>query len=171
MALFANTTNSIVTTGMNIPIPFSETSVPPDKFSDTYTNTPNKKRFVKIFKRPNTNCSCLFLNKNIVTTDNIADIKNDTGIVFCITEAAENKSNEKIFSFAVLQRLNTKVNPPEIIPAINKYIVCILCIIFKNWNANLLFLFLKRNFANQNIYIYLSCKDTSQPLAKLPARI
>ncbi len=121
MALFANTSKTNVTTGMNIPIPFSETAVSPDNVRDKYTNTPNKKRFVKILRRPTTNCNCLFLNKKIATTDNMADKKNDTGILFCKKEAACNKSKEKIVLLAVLHKLNTKVNPPEIIPANNRY--------------------------------------------------
>ncbi len=129
MALFAKTSNTIIITGKNIPIPFSETAVSPDNVSDKYTNTPNKKRFVKIFKRPNTNCNFLFLNKNIVTIAKRADTINSIGTIFSIIEFAANKSNENTLVFTVLHKLNTKVNPPEIIPANNKYKDCILCII------------------------------------------
>ena len=46
MALLAKTNNTIAKTGTNIPIPFSETKgVSPDKFSERYTNNPNKIKF------------------------------------------------------------------------------------------------------------------------------
>jgi hypothetical protein len=60
MALLANT-NTIATIGRNIPIPFSETrTVSPDKFSERYTNNPNKIKFKIIFNLPITN-SVFFL--------------------------------------------------------------------------------------------------------------
>lgn len=130
--------------GKNIPIPFSETAVSPDNVCDTYTNTPNKKRFVKILSRPKTNCNFLLLYKNIVITDNIAERKNAEGIVFNNNVAEENKSTEKTVALTELHKLHTKVSPPEIIPTINKYIDCILCIMFFYWTANLLFLFFKK---------------------------
>ena len=92
MALFAITSNTMIITGKNIPIPFSETAASPDNVRDKYTNTPNKKRFVKIFKRPNTNCNFLLLNKNIVTIDKRADTKNNTGTIFTVIELPQNKS-------------------------------------------------------------------------------
>ncbi len=104
-----------------MPMPFLETEVPPDNVSDTYTNTPNKIRFVKIFNRAKTDCNNLFLNKKIVTIDSMADIKKNIGIIFCNIEKEENKSIEKTGSFAILHKLNTKVSPPEIIPAIKRY--------------------------------------------------
>lgn len=94
MALFAKTSNTIIITGKNIPIPFSETEASPDNVSDKYTNTPNKKRFVKIFKRPNTNCNFLFLNKKIVIIAKRAEMKNSIGTIFSTTELVANKSNE-----------------------------------------------------------------------------
>ena len=46
MALLAKTSITIEIIGRNIPIPFSETNaVPPDKFSERYTNNPNKIKF------------------------------------------------------------------------------------------------------------------------------
>jgi hypothetical protein len=56
MALLAKTNNTIAKTGRNIPIPFSETAgVSPDKFSERYTNNPNKIKFNIIFNLPITN--------------------------------------------------------------------------------------------------------------------
>ncbi|GEP52427.1 hypothetical protein FNO01nite_30990 [Flavobacterium noncentrifugens] len=50
MALLANTKKTIETIGRNIPIPFSETiTASPDKFSERYTNNPNKIKFNMIF--------------------------------------------------------------------------------------------------------------------------
>ncbi len=86
--MFANVSRTIETIGMNIPIPFSETAASPDNVRDKYTNTPNKKKFVKILSRPNTNCNCLFLNKNTVITDNRADTKKATGILFSKKDVA-----------------------------------------------------------------------------------
>lgn len=120
MALFAKTTNSIVITGMNIPIPFSETEASPDNVSDRYTNTPNKNRFVNMLSRPKTNCNCLFLNKKIATIDKIADTIYNKGILLSKIELEFNKSVEKIISLLVLHNLKTNVKPPEIIPATNK---------------------------------------------------
>jgi hypothetical protein len=56
MALLANTRKTIETIGRNIPIPFSETAgVSPDKFSERYTNNPNKIKFNMMFSLPMTN--------------------------------------------------------------------------------------------------------------------
>jgi hypothetical protein len=56
MALLDKTNNTIATIGRNIPIPFSETAgVSPDKFSERYTNNPNKIKFNMIFNLPITN--------------------------------------------------------------------------------------------------------------------
>ena len=54
---------------------------------------------------------------------------NIRGITLKVTCSSENKSKTKICSFKVFHKLNTKINPPEITEAKNKYIVCILCII------------------------------------------
>lgn len=74
-----------------------------------------------MFKRPNTNCNCLFLNKNKVTIDNKAEAKNNKGVTFSKREAPENKSiiyTGKLLE--LVQRLNTNVKTAEIIPATNK---------------------------------------------------
>jgi hypothetical protein len=56
IALLAKTKNTIASTGRNIPIPFSETAgVSPDRFSERYTNNPNKIKFNMIFNLPITN--------------------------------------------------------------------------------------------------------------------
>jgi hypothetical protein len=44
MALLANT-NTIANKGRNIPIPFRNKNCFPDKFSERYTNNPNKIKF------------------------------------------------------------------------------------------------------------------------------
>ncbi len=167
MALFAKTSKTIEIIGKNIPIPFSETAVSPDKVCDTYTNTPNKKRFVKILSRPNTNCNFLLLYKNMVTKESIAEMKNAVGIAFCNIVVVAKRSTEKTVAFTLFHKLKTKVSPPEIIPTTNKYKDCILCIMFFYWSAKLLFLFLKRNFVNQNIYLYLLRRITSRFLISL----
>ncbi|GGH46480.1 hypothetical protein GCM10011364_20700 [Mangrovimonas yunxiaonensis] len=76
MALLAKAKNTIEIIGRKIPIPFSETTVSPDKFSDWYTNNPSKIKFNIILSRPKTNCDFLFLKLKIETTDNNADPKN-----------------------------------------------------------------------------------------------
>jgi hypothetical protein len=56
MALLANTKKTIAIIGRNIPIPFSETvTASPDRFSERYTNKPNKIKFNMIFNLPKTN--------------------------------------------------------------------------------------------------------------------
>ena len=95
MALFAKTNSKITMTGKNIPIPFSETKASPDNVCDRYINIPNKKRFINMFKRPNTNCNWRFLNKNKVTIANMAEVKNNTGVTFSNIEAPENKSQQE----------------------------------------------------------------------------
>ncbi|CAM1333895.1 protein of unknown function [Tenacibaculum aestuariivivum] len=134
MALFAKTNSKITITGKNIPIPFFETEASPDNVSDRYINMPNKRRFINMFNRPRTNCNFLFLNKNKVTIDNKAEIKNNKGQTFSNKVFPDNKSIAYItlLLFTLVQRLKIKVNAPEIIPAINRYIDCFLCIIFYN---------------------------------------
>jgi hypothetical protein len=78
MALLAKTKNTIEKIGRRIPIPFSETSASPDKFSDRYTNNPSKIKFNMILSRPKTNCSFLSLNINIEINANTVDPKNNT---------------------------------------------------------------------------------------------
>ena len=51
---------------------------------------------------------------------------NIKGTTFKVNNPSFNKSNTKICSFKVFHKLNTKINPPETIEAISKYIVCIL---------------------------------------------
>ncbi len=122
MALFAKTSNTIETTGTNIPIPFSETEASPDNVSERYTNTPNKKRFVKILRRPITNCNFLLLNKKIPINDNAADKKKSIGIIFSTIVDDDKRFIEKTTSLAVLHKLNTKVKPPEMAATNNRYI-------------------------------------------------
>lgn len=52
--------------GRNIPIPFSETSVSPDKLSVRYTKNPSKIKLNMIDNLFNTNCVCLFLKLKIL---------------------------------------------------------------------------------------------------------
>ncbi len=108
--------------GKNIPIPFSETKVSPDNVCDRYINIPNKKRFINMFNRPKTNCNWRFLNKNIVTKDSKAEIKNNTGTIVSIIEAPESKStiNIGVLFCEFVQILKIEVRPAEIITAINK---------------------------------------------------
>ncbi len=109
--------------GKNIPIPFSETEVSPDKVSDKYINNPNKKRFIKIIIRPITNCNFLFLNKNIAISERIADVMNIKGINFKVITSFKNKSTTKISCLIVFHKLNIKIKPPDTMVAKNKYIV------------------------------------------------
>ena len=76
MALLAKTKNTIEKIGKSIPIPFSETTVSPDKLSDRYTNNPSKIKFNMMLRRPKTNCDCLSLYLKIEIKDNAADPKN-----------------------------------------------------------------------------------------------
>ena len=106
---------------MNIAIPFNETEVSPGKVCDTYINIPNKKRLIKITIRPTTNCNCLFLNRKIAINDTIADNKNKIGTIFCKIESALNKSKTNTSSSdEFVHKLNTTINPLEIIVANNK---------------------------------------------------
>ncbi len=77
MALLAKTKNTIEKMGRSIPIPFSETSVSPDKFSDRYTNNPSKIKFNMMLRRPNTNCVCLFLYIDIAINAKAVEPKNN----------------------------------------------------------------------------------------------
>lgn len=52
--------------GRKIPIPFSETSVSPDKLSVRYTKNPSKIKLNMIDNLFNTNCVCLFLKLKIL---------------------------------------------------------------------------------------------------------
>jgi hypothetical protein len=63
--LFAKTNKTIEIAGRNIPIPFSETKVPPDKFSERYTKNPSKIKLNIMFNLFNTNCRCLSLKLKI----------------------------------------------------------------------------------------------------------
>ena len=112
MALLAKTNNTIEIIGIKIPIPFSETLVSPDMFSDWYTNNPSKKKFNMMLSRPNINWDFLFLNKNIEIKDRAADPKNNPK--YNILSLAKTK-----VSFTVVHKLKTKVKPAET-PAANK---------------------------------------------------
>ena len=113
MALLANTKNTIERTGRNIPIPFSETVVSPDKFRDRYTKNPSKKKFNMIFSCPKTNCDFRFLNINTEANDKMPDNTN-------------NPSTKKLslakttVSSTVVQILNTNINPQDTIAERNK---------------------------------------------------
>lgn len=70
--------------------------------------------------RPNTNWSFLFLNMNIAINVNIAEPKNkpaNNGLLIANTSTPS-------FNF---QMGNINMKPPEIMEAINKYMVCIRC--------------------------------------------
>ena len=76
MALLANAKNTIEIIGRKIPKPFSETKASPDKFRDWYTNNPSKKKFNRMFSRPNINWDFLFLNLEIDSIEKNAETKN-----------------------------------------------------------------------------------------------
>ena len=117
---FAKTTNKIAKIGRNIPIPFSEIFISPGKIRDTYVNNPNNKRFIKIEILPNTNCSCLFLNKNIAINVMVAESKNSKEIPFNKKESSLKRSITNVGRSEELHKLNTKISPPEIILASSK---------------------------------------------------
>ena len=104
MALLAKAKNTIEIIGRNIPIPFSETTVSPDIFSDKYTKNPSKKKFNMMLRRPKTNWSFLFLNIKIETRAKIPDTTNaaNTGNSFFAKTVAPSLKNLLIYK--ILQK-------------------------------------------------------------------
>ena len=132
MALLAKTKNTIEKIGRRIPIPFSETVVSPDKFSDRYTNNPSKIKFNMMLSRPITNWDFLFLNINIAIKDNNAEPQNKAK--YSISSLAK-KETPSLF----IHKSNTKINPAEIPAAIKRYMVWILwSIISKKWRTKIM---------------------------------
>ncbi|CAL2093912.1 hypothetical protein T190607A02C_70014 [Tenacibaculum sp. 190524A02b] len=80
--------------------------------------------------------------------DIMADIKNNTGTILGAKELALNKSIlyiEALF-LTCCHKLTKKVSPPAMRAANKRYIDCILCIIFNNWMAKIMFLFFKKKY-------------------------
>ena len=113
MALLAKTNKTIETNGRSIPTPFSETVVSPDVFSDWYTKNPSKIKFKMIFKRPKTNCDCLFLKLKILIIANKAlPINNENTNLW---------SKAYTITSSFFQILKTNISPAEIPATANKY--------------------------------------------------
>ncbi len=114
MALLAKTKNTIEKIGRRIPIPFSETSVSPDKLSERYTNNPSKIKFNMILRRPKTNCDCLSLYLNIEINDNVAEPRNK--LKYKVSSLAN-----ILKPSALIHKLNTNIKPAEMPEATSKY--------------------------------------------------
>ena len=154
MALLANKTNPIDSKGKNIPISFFETKASPDKVCIRYTNKPNKIRFIKIVSFPKFICNFRLLNLKIVNNGNNAEMKNNIGTNFRKIYDCENKSIARTPSELVSQRSKKKTITPEQTKATNKYIDCILCIIYR---SKIKLLFLKKKSWNlKKNYIFVS---------------